>query len=165
MYENGKLVVNEEKTSYKTLAFDIALSGEYTFDVSVYNINDGNELGSKEFIINIDLVGEGNIDNEYETESVRTFTIKDGEKINIWPSGIYTYCWPSDEGEDWVEEAPSITDAGSLKVMVKATNPYYKNTIVKYTLMVFKRIVNITSESASKYYDGTPLSNSSLIYL
>ena len=48
--------------------------------------------------------------------------------------------------------------------MVKATNPYHKNTIVKYTLMVFKRIANITSESASKYYDGTPLSNSSLIY-
>ena len=49
--------------------------------------------------------------------------------------------------------------------MVKATNPNYEDAIVKYTLMVFKRIVNITSESASKYYDGTPLSNSSLIYL
>ena len=48
--------------------------------------------------------------------------------------------------------------------MVKATNPYHKNTIVKYTLMVFKRIVNITSASDSKYYDGKVLSNSSLIY-
>ena len=82
LYESGKLAVNEEMTSYSSLAFDVAQSGDYTFNVGVYNLEDSSELGSKEFDINVTLSEEGEVDGEYET----AVTKHEDKTINIWES-------------------------------------------------------------------------------
>ena len=113
LYERGKLAVNEEQTSYKTLAFDIAESGEYAFTVGVYSFEDESELAAKDFNVSIDLTGEGSTDGEYDAEETRTFTISVGQKINLWPAGIDTYGWPSNEWgiESFTSSNPDIVDA------------------------------------------------------
>ena len=59
---------------------------------------------------------------------------------------------------EWTTEAPSIKDAGTKTVYVKAENSNYKTAKADaVTLKVTKRPVTLTSETASKEYDGTPL--------
>ena len=71
-----------------------------------------------------------------------------------------TILYSIDNGKTWSEKAPSITDAGKQTVKVKATNPNYKDATASYKLEVTQREVTITSNSDSKTYDGTPLTNS-----
>ena len=68
-----------------------------------------------------------------------------------------TISYSIDDGSTWTAEAPSITNAGTLEVTVKAENPNYKTATAKYTLTITKREVTLTSEKASKAYDGKPL--------
>ncbi len=68
-----------------------------------------------------------------------------------------TISYSIDDGSTWAAEAPSITNAGTLKVTVKAENPNYKTATANYTLTITKREVTLTSEIASKAYDGTAL--------
>ena len=68
-----------------------------------------------------------------------------------------TISYSIDDGSTWTAEAPSITNAGTLKVTVKAENPNYKTATSEYTLTITKREVTLTSETAEKPYDGTPL--------
>ena len=59
---------------------------------------------------------------------------------------------------EWTTEAPSIKDAGTKTVYVKAENSNYKTAKADaVTLKVTKRPVTLTSETASKEYDGAPL--------
>ena len=58
---------------------------------------------------------------------------------------------------DWKSEIPSITNAGKLWVEAKTENPNYKDATVAYTLEVTKLEITLTSGSASKEYDGKPL--------
>ena len=113
LYESGKLAVNESQTSYKTLAFDIAESGDYAFTVGVYSFDDESELAAKDFNISIDLTGEGSTDGEYDAEQTRTFTISVGQRVNIWPAGIDTYGWPRNEWgiSTFTSSNPDILDA------------------------------------------------------
>ena len=68
-----------------------------------------------------------------------------------------TISYSTDDGSTWTAEAPSITKAGTLNVKVKAENPNYETVEEAYKLKVTKRKVTLTSETASKAYDGTPL--------
>lgn len=59
---------------------------------------------------------------------------------------------------EWTTDAPSIKDVGTKTVYVKAENSNYKTSEADaVTLKVTKRPVTLTSETASKEYDGTPL--------
>ncbi|MBR2667787.1 MAG: InlB B-repeat-containing protein, partial [Oscillospiraceae bacterium] len=62
-----------------------------------------------------------------------------------------------DDGATWHETVPSITDFGTLKYKVKATNPNYNDATDEGTLTVTKRGVTLTSAGGEKVYDGTPL--------
>ena len=64
---------------------------------------------------------------------------------------------------DWNSEIPSITNAGKLWVEAKTENPNYKDATVAYTLEVTKLEITLTSESASKEYDGKPLTKPGVV--
>ena len=65
-------------------------------------------------------------------------------------------------GQTWSATAPSIRDAGTVSYTVKVTNPNYKDVTATGTLQVNPRSVTLTSASASKVYDGTPLTDSTV---
>ncbi|WP_294438713.1 InlB B-repeat-containing protein [uncultured Slackia sp.] len=66
----------------------------------------------------------------------------------------------STDGETWTTEKPSITNVGTLTIYVKATNPNFEDSaVVSATVQVTQRPVTITTDSASKVYDGTMLTN------
>ena len=64
---------------------------------------------------------------------------------------------------DWKSEIPSITNAGKLWVEAKTENPNYKDATVAYTLEVTKLEITLTSGSASKEYDGKPLTKPGVV--
>ena len=69
-----------------------------------------------------------------------------------------TIYYSTDGGETWSEEAPSRVDVGVTTFDIKATNPDYDDVVkTGYKLTVTKRPITLTSASAEKPYDGTPL--------
>ena len=65
--------------------------------------------------------------------------------------------YSTDGGENWTTTVPTIKDVGTVTVKVRATNPNYAPAENSYTLTVNRRQVTLTSDTASKAYDGTPL--------
>ena len=63
----------------------------------------------------------------------------------------------STDGENWTATEPTIKDVGEIHVIVKASMANYSDATAKYTLKVTPRTVTLTSETASKTYDGTAL--------
>ena len=63
----------------------------------------------------------------------------------------------STDGENWTATEPTIKDVGEIKVIVKASMANYSDATAEYTLKVTPRTVTLTSETASKTYDGTAL--------
>lgn len=56
------------------------------------------------------------------------------------------------------ENSPVFTEAGTYTVYVKATNPNYNETqVAEGTVVISKREITITADSAEKRYDGTDL--------
>ncbi|WP_417027591.1 MBG domain-containing protein [Baileyella intestinalis] len=57
-------------------------------------------------------------------------------------------------GDDgtWSTDAPSITDAGTKKVYVKAENPNYETATAETTLKVTRKPVTVTANDASKVF-------------
>ena len=68
-----------------------------------------------------------------------------------------TISYSTDGGATWTTESPTIKDVGTMTVTARATNPNYVTAEKTYTLTVNKRPVTLTSDTASKAYDGTPL--------
>ena len=68
-----------------------------------------------------------------------------------------TLSYSTDNGETWTDTEPTIKNVGEIKVIVKASMANYSDATAEYTLKVTKRTVTLTSETASKPYDGTPL--------
>ena len=62
----------------------------------------------------------------------------------------------STDGENWTATEPTIKDVGEIHVTVKASMANYSDATADYTLKVTKRTVTLTSETASKPYDGDP---------
>ena len=82
LYDEGKLAVNEEQTSSKSLAFNIAANGDYTFVVEVYDSNN-QKLASKEVTASVtELTETGGVDTEYKAQEATniTATIKVDDK-------------------------------------------------------------------------------------
>ena len=68
----------------------------------------------------------------------------------------------STDNVNFTETAPEFTEAGVYVVYVKATNPNYVDTPVEQAkVIILKRDITITADSASKRYDGTELTANS----
>lgn len=74
---------------------------------------------------------------------------------NPAPDGTTIY-YKSGDG-NWTTEAPSIKNAGEKTFQVKAVNSNYEDAVDEGVLKVEKRKVTLNSETASKTFDGTPL--------
>ena len=88
--------------------------------------------------------------------------IYDGENHSITVDGLVDgdKVYYSEDGENWQEENPSYANVGEYNVYVKVTNPNYENRTGTGTLEITKRDITIKANSASKVYDGTPLTAS-----
>ena len=65
--------------------------------------------------------------------------------------------YSTDNGATWTDTVPTIKDVGEINVTVKASMANYSDATATYTLKVTPRTVTLTSETASKPYDGDPL--------
>ena len=72
------------------------------------------------------------------------------------PEGA-TLSYSTDNGETWTATEPTIKNVGEINVTVKASMANYSDATAEYTLKVTPRPVTLTSETASKTYDGTAL--------
>lgn len=68
-----------------------------------------------------------------------------------------TLSYSTNNGETWTATEPTIKNVGEIKVIVKASMENYSDATAAYTLKVTPRPVTLTSETASKTYDGTAL--------
>ena len=76
---------------------------------------------------------------------------------NVTATEGATLSYSTDNGETWTATEPTIKNVGDIKVIVKASMANYSDATAEYTLKVTPRPVTLTSETASKPYDGTPL--------
>ncbi len=68
-----------------------------------------------------------------------------------------TYDEDAKEWTDYKETVAGLTDAGTLKVSVKAEKSGYESATAEYTLEVTPRPVTFTGESGSKTYTGSEI--------
>lgn len=76
---------------------------------------------------------------------------------NVTATEGATLSYSTDNGETWTATEPTIKNVGEINVIVKASMANYSDATAKYTLKVTPRTVTLTSETASKPYDGTAL--------
>lgn len=76
---------------------------------------------------------------------------------NVTATEGATLSYSTDNGETWTATEPTIKNVGEIKVIVKASMANYSDATAEYTLKVTPRPVTLTSETASKPYDGDPL--------
>ena len=69
-----------------------------------------------------------------------------------------------DGGKTWMTDFPTIKNVGEINVTVKASMANYSDATADYTLKVTPRPVTITSGSATKMYNGTPLTKHEVTY-
>ena len=89
-------------------------------------------------------------------------TVEDGTVISY--STVDPESEDFDEETDWSEETPTWRDVtdGAVTVYVKAENPNYETATTEATVTITKRKLVLTSASAQKTYDGTPLTDSTI---
>ena len=68
-----------------------------------------------------------------------------------------TLSYSTDGGKTWTATEPTIKNVDEIHVTVKASMANYSDVTADYILKVTPRPVTLTSETASKPYDGTPL--------
>ena len=76
---------------------------------------------------------------------------------NVTATEGATLSYSTDGGNTWIATEPTIKNVGEINVIVKASMANYSDATAKYTLKVTPRTVTLTSETASKPYDGDPL--------
>jgi len=76
---------------------------------------------------------------------------------NVTATEGATLSYSTDGGNTWIATEPTIKNVGEINVTVKASMANYSDATATYTLKVTPRTVTLTSETASKTYDGTPL--------
>lgn len=86
-------------------------------------------------------------------------SIYDGQTHNgnVTATEGATLSYSTDNGKTWTATEPTIKNVGEIHVIVKASMANYSDATAKYTLKVTPRPVTLTSETASKPYDGTAL--------
>lgn len=119
---------------------------------------------------------DGTLLENYNIETIYgTLKVTDSDQLSVSATGydgIYdgqthngnvtategaTLSYSTDNGATWTATAPTIKDVGEINVIVKASMANYSDVTADYTLKVTPRPVTLTSETASKTYDGTPL--------
>ena len=119
---------------------------------------------------------DGTLLENYNIETIYgTLKVTDSDQLSVSATGydgIYdgqthngnvtategaTLSYSTDNGATWTATAPTIKDVGEINVIVKASMANYSDATAKYTLKVTPRTVTLTSETASKTYDGTAL--------
>ena len=89
------------------------------------------------------------------THQADTEKVYDGTAISytVQPStNLATVVYSIDGGNTWNSEVPSLTEAGTKLVKVKASAPNYATVYCQYTLKVTPKPVTITVANASKFY-------------
>ena len=76
---------------------------------------------------------------------------------NVTATEGATLSYSTDGGNTWTATEPTIKNVGEINVIVKASMANYSDATATYTLKVTPRPVTLTSETASKPYDGDPL--------
>ena len=107
------------------------------------------------------------IENKGLTVSGTDYTGKyDGQTYNgnVTATEGATLSYSTDNGKTWTATEPTIKNVGEIKVIVKASMANYSDATAEYTLKVTPRTVTITSGSATKMYDGTPLTKHEVTY-
>lgn len=86
-------------------------------------------------------------------------SIYDGQTHNgnVTATEGATLSYSTDNGKTWTATEPTIKNVGEINVTVKASMANYSDATAEYTLKVTPRPVTLTSETASKTYDGTAL--------
>lgn len=119
---------------------------------------------------------DGTLLENYNIETIYgTLKVTDSDQLSVSATGydgIYdgqthngnvtategaTLSYSTDNGATWTATAPTIKDVGEINVIVKASMANYSDVTADYTLKVTPRPVTLTSETASKPYDGDPL--------
>ena len=116
LYNSGKLAVNETNTSYKSLAFNIAEAGTYTFVVGVYSLDTQAEVTSKTLTVEVsDLSGEGSVDTEYKSEPTAnaTFNINSLKNVQL---AYFKWNTESDTTNITAADFTSVTSEGKITV-------------------------------------------------
>lgn len=118
-----------------------------------YNIVKTNgELGiRKSSELEVVCPAEGDAEKMYDGEAIQptaTANIADGTTINY-----------STDNQTWSTTAPSLVNAGTMTVYVKAENSNYETATCDYTLNISKRSVLLSSATDQKVYDGAALTN------
>ena len=112
-----------------------------------FNVTDGKLTITPSDEMTLDATGyEGRYDGNTHSGTV-TPSVTKGTTLSYSTNG----------GKTWSKTAPTIKDVGTINVTVKAENPNYNTKTATYTLKVNKRLVILTSGSATKEFDGLPL--------
>ncbi|MCF0109772.1 MAG: hypothetical protein HUJ57_06875, partial [Erysipelotrichaceae bacterium] len=132
----------EDIGTYAIRATGAEAQGNYkvTYQNGTFTINKIGDL--KVVVKDYEGIYDGKVHGEAAVPS-----IKDNTKVE----------YSTDNGKSWSEIVPQIKDVGEIKVMVKATHPGYGEGNGTYTLKVTKKEVIVTTASATKVYDGKPL--------
>ncbi len=126
----------------------------YTLDALWANISVGNTTtkydGNAYTIGDVDVaINQGTTLKEEYAKQAKALITEDKTSIRY-----------SIDGKTWMETKPTFTDAGTYTVYVKENIQLGGETVVingQGTVTIEKRNVTLTSESASKIYDGTVL--------
>ena len=97
--------------------------------------------------------------NELSVTATGYDSMYDGQTHNgnVTATEGATLSYSTDNGETWTATEPTIKNVGEINVTVKASMANYSDATAEYTLKVTPRPVTLTSETASKPYDGTAL--------
>lgn len=97
--------------------------------------------------------------NELSVTATGYDSMYDGQTHNgnVTATEGATLSYSTDNGETWTATEPTIKNVGEIHVNVKASMANYSDATAEYTLKVTPRTVTLTSETASKPYDGTAL--------
>ena len=60
--------------------------------------------------------------------------------------------WSVDDGRTWTDEVPSITDAGTLNVLVRAEHPNYQTSVAQTIIHIAPASAEVTALSCSRKY-------------
>lgn len=95
---------------------------------------------------------EGMYDGDWHSISVRKLNEEGNE---IW------YSEDPENAKSWSQWKPEYRNVGEYTVYVKVVNPNYVERTGSGTVKITKRPLEITAGSATKYYDGKPLTKDS----
>ena len=116
----------------------------------VFTINPANFVITKSEALSIDAASVNEIYNgkHHAITDIKAYLgdkITEDATIEFW------------DGLKWVDKSPSLKNVGKTEVKVRATLEGYEDAECTATIEITKRPVTLTSESATKEYDGEAL--------